>query len=234
MTFSISEFQAEVSTRGLARQNRFEVIIPNVNFLRGADESLLTLFCQSASIPGATVALKKQNLFGPAHLRPANINYGETFSASFLCDRGMWVKNLFDIWIHRVINPSSFTVAYKYEYARDIIVNQVDDSGTPTYSVKLIDAFPVSLGAMALNQSALDRFHMLPVTFAYRYWETDYVRNSEIYDVSVTPPLESIKPWGSKIAVDAPDLNIGEVGSSPPNTPVPGAGGNTSRIGFGA
>lgn len=183
--FSVQDFVSEVSKTGLARQNRFEILIPNME-----NEKLISLLCQGASIPGASILIKKQNIFGPSHLRPANINYGENVSFSFLCDKDMEVKKMFDTWMHRVINPSSFTVNYKDDYCRDIIINQLDEKEEITYSIKLIDAFPASLGALSLNQAALDRFHILPVTFAYRYWETLDISNSEIYDPGTPVPIE--------------------------------------------
>lgn len=194
MTFKISDFQSEVAGRGLARQNRFQVTIPNT-----ADIRLFQLFCQSASLPGATVQVKKQNLFGPAYIRPANINYGEQISLSFLCDKNMDIRRGFDDWIHQVINKSSFTVAYRSDYARDVYIDQLDEKENITYSIKLVDAFPVSIGALALNQSALDRFHILPVTLAYRYWEYgDNAFNSQLYTAESAPSEFSVREWNKR------------------------------------
>lgn len=194
MSFKISEFQAEVANRGLARQNRFQVSIPNTGDLR-----LFNLFCQSASLPGATVQVKKQNLFGPAYIRPANINYGEQISLSFLCDKDMQIRKGFDEWLHQVINKSSFTVAYKSDYARDVLIDQLNEKEEITYSIRLVEAFPVSIGALALNQSALDRFHILPVTLAYRYWEYgDNAFNSDTFIPGNKPSEFSIREWNKR------------------------------------
>lgn len=204
MTFRVQNFVQEVSSRGLARQNRFQVEISQVDFWPGGDSRILTLLCQSASLPGATIAVKKQTLFGPEYVRPGNINYGDTLQLSFLCDNDMWVRTVFDLWMHRVINTAEFTVNFKDQYARDIIIKQLDESENTTYAVKLVDAFPVQMGAMALNQSALDRFHILPVTFSYRYWETDKITNSEVFEPLVDGPKESLKRWGPVVPDNRP------------------------------
>jgi len=204
MTFRVQNFVQEVSSRGLARQNRFQVEISQVDFWPGGDSRILTLLCQSASLPGATIAVKKQTLFGPEYVRPGNINYGDTLQLSFLCDKDMWVRTVFDLWMHRVINTAEFTVNFKDQYARDIIIKQLDESENTTYAVKLIDAFPVQMGAMALNQSALDRFHILPVTFSYRYWETDKITNSEVFEPLVDGPKEGLKRWGPVVPDNRP------------------------------
>ena len=221
---TISKFVAEVTKRGLARQNRFEVIIPNLF----GDERLISLLCQSASLPGATVAVKKQMLFGPAYVRPASINYGDTISLSFLCDKDMSVRRAFDAWMHRVVNPSSFTVNYKDEYARNITIHQLDEKENYTYSIVLIDAFPVQLGALALNQSAMDRFHILPVTFSYRVWETYDITNTDIFQADIRGPQEVLKKRDVQPRlVDV--RNVEEVASATPGSQTNG-GGSLSNL----
>jgi hypothetical protein len=130
----------------------------------------------------------------------------------------MQTKKIFDSWIHTVVNKSTFTVNYKSSYVRDVVINQLDERENITYSVKLVDAFPVQIGNLALNQSALDRFHILPVTLNYRFWETNYIDNS-------TAPLESIftdfsTPPQQPRYIDP--SNIGEVGSAPPGSVILG------------
>lgn len=188
-TFSVTEFQQTIAKTGLARQNRFQVLIPNLT-----NGKLISLLCQGASLPGATIITKKQTLFGPTYIRPGSINYGETLQLSFLCDKEMEVKKTFDLWMHRVINQSSFTVNYKDEYARDIIIYQLDEGENITYSVKLIDTFPVIMGALSLNQAALDRYHILPITFAYRYWETLDIDNSQNYNFDIPKTQITTEP----------------------------------------
>jgi hypothetical protein len=198
---SISNFLAQVTKLGLARQNRFEVQIPNLF----GDERLISLFCQSATLPGASLALKKQTLFGPAYIRPASINYGESITLSFLCDKDMLVRKAFDKWIHSIVNPSSFTVNYKDEYARTITINQLDEKENYTYTIQLIDAFPTVIGALSLNQAALDRFHILPVTFSYRVWETGDITNTDIFQSTIVGPEELLKTTRTT----QPQLSVG-------------------------
>jgi hypothetical protein len=105
----------------------------------------------------------------------------------------MLVRKAFDNWIHSIVNPSSFTVNYKDEYARTITIYQLDEKENYTYSIQLIDAFPTVIGALSLNQAALDRFHILPVTFSYRVWETGDIRNTDIFQSTIVGPEELLK-----------------------------------------
>ena len=224
-TFSVTEFQQTISNKGLARQNRFQVLIPNL-----VDGELISLLCQSSNMPGATLQVKRQTLFGPSFIRPASINYGETVQMSFLVDKNMDVRKIFDGWIHSIINPSSFTVNYKDEYARDIIIYQLDEGENITYSLTLVDAFPMSLGSLSVNQAALDRFHILPVTFSYRYWETINISNSENFDPFIDGPNQKLKVTQPKIAPPIrPDAS--EAASNSPGSQTEGGSfGNLGPI----
>lgn len=226
MTLKISEFLATVADKGLARQNRFEVIISNLF----GSERLISLMCQTASLPGAAVQLKTQTLFGPAYFRPGTINYGGTLNLSFLCDGDMEVKKLFDRWIHTVINPSSFTVNYKDSYSRDVYINQLDEKENITYSVRLADAFPTQIGSLGLGQANLDRFHILPVTLSFRYWETAEISNNEIVNIPTSTTPIPLKQFNSRypqptLPPEPVDVtNIGAVGSAPVGSITTGGG----------
>lgn len=205
---SIQNFLSEIGKRGLARPNRFEVRISNVDFLPGDVSRILPLLCQSAALPGATILTRTQNLFGPIYVRPTSINYGDTLSMNFLVDKDMLVKNLFDTWIHNVVNMSSFTVNYKDAYARDILISQLDESERATYSVTLVDAFPISMGALSLNQGSNDTFHILPVTFSYRYWSSDVIQQDKSETSIINGPQEKLKEWGPKLTPSRPGEGV--------------------------
>ena len=175
MAFSIENFTGQVFGGGLARENRFRVTMPN----EVSGEQLVSLFCESSSLPQLIVISKQQRLFGPAHVRAATIDYGGAgLAMTFYVDREMRVKKWFDAWMHKCVNPGEYTVKYLSEYAGDILIEQLDEQDNVTYAVKLIGAFPTSCGPLSLNHGSLDTFHKLPVTFTYRYWETPAIQNT--------------------------------------------------------
>ena len=100
--FSLKNFQAQVRTGGLARPNRFEVLInlPPALIAQGYstnDSKILSLFCESTNLPMQTIGVKTQRIQGPAYQRPVSVDYGgEGITMTFLIDQQMDIKGFFD------------------------------------------------------------------------------------------------------------------------------------------
>lgn len=190
-TFNIENFRSAIASGGLARENRFEVLLPEF----GSGNTPVSLFCKTASLPQLAVLTKQQRLFGPSQIRAASIDYGgQGLQLTFYVDSNMDVKKYFDDWMHKCINSSSFTANYLKDYAKDVWIYQLNDKEEPVYEIKLAEAFPTGSGPLSLDQASNDSFHIFPVTFAYRYWETQDVNNSVFPDSvqSFTGPLERL------------------------------------------
>lgn len=201
-TFSVEQFLSTVSSKGLARENRFEVILPEQ--LTG--DFPVSLLCESTSLPQMSVVTKQQRLFGPTYNRAATNDYGGAgLQMVFLVDSDMKVKKYFDDWMHRCVAQSEFTAKYLKDYAFDIIINQLNEKNEVTYTIKLIEAFPTASGPMTLSQSAQDTFHRLPVTIAYRYWETDSISNSQTFASGIGTVSTAITPTAQPRSTFTPD-----------------------------
>ena len=88
--FNISNFQTQIRTRGVAKPNRFEVLLPVPSALTAVLDypQLITLFCESASLPVRNINVKQQRIQGPAYQRPMNVDYGgDNITMSFIVDR---------------------------------------------------------------------------------------------------------------------------------------------------
>jgi hypothetical protein len=174
--FSVDQFRQTVFANGLARENRFEVVMPEV--VTGGFP--VSIMCESTSLPQMSVVTKQQRLFGPTYNRAATVDYGGAgLQMVFYVDREMKVKKYFDAWAHLCVASSKFTARYLKEYAFNLQILQLDEKENITYSVTLVEAFPTNIGPMQLAQGSNDTFHRLPVTITYRYWQTADINNSE-------------------------------------------------------
>lgn len=169
-TFNLESFRAEVLGRSsLARVNRFEVDI-NAQFVPG-ESRLVSLYAEQANIPLLNIFTKPLKIFGPAHQRPITSEYGgEGLAMTFHVDRDMKVRRFFEDWMHKIVDPDTFTVGYQSEYATTINIRQLDDRNNVVYEVQLLEAFPRNMNIMELNNAASNQTHRLTVLFAYRYW----------------------------------------------------------------
>lgn len=217
-TFSLDEFRSKIAATGIARPNRFQVILPEL----GNGASLPSLFCESSSLPPLSVLTRTQRIQGPVHHRASNLDYGGGgIAMTFFVDSNMDVKKYFDTWVHTTVNQGSFTVNYYDDYAKPISIYQLDERDNEKYQIDLIGAFPVALSVMELNQGSNDMAHRLTVTFAYRYWSSDSINQFGIsqdrdpYDArgratSQTDPrivgsapltYGQVSQWGPKVAL---------------------------------
>lgn len=193
-TFSLDEFRSRLSNLGIARPNRFQVILPEL----GNGAALPSLFCESSSLPPLAVLTRSQRIQGPLHQRASNLDYGGGgISMTFYVDSNMDVKRYFDTWVHMTVNPASFTVNYYDEYAKSIKISQLDERDNEKYQIELIEAFPTSLGVMELNQGSNDTVHRLTVTFSYRYWRSDSISQTDVGQSTAQPSDQAIEQGGS-------------------------------------
>jgi hypothetical protein len=171
--FSISNFISEVNIRGLARPNRFEVFIlppPGLGALTGSGR-LVSLLCESASLPAMSISTKPYRIYGASYQRPVSSEFnGDGITLSFYIDNKMEVKSFFDAWMFKVVNPNSFNVSYQREYVSQIKIAQLDEKNNENYSIYLEDAFPRAVNMLDLNMGSTNQVHKLNVTFAYRRW----------------------------------------------------------------
>ena len=190
--FQLSNFQREVLGRGLARTNRFEVIIPRPAIInrRTAQTGInggivggerigtstippqrISILCEQAAFPLFNINVKPYRIYGTPYQRPVTSDYGgDGLPMTFHVDRAMTVKRFFEDWGRFIINKDTFNVAYQDQYAVDIEIYQLDEFNKRTYGVKLIEAFPRSQNQIELNMGAQNQTHRMIVLFSYRKW----------------------------------------------------------------
>jgi hypothetical protein len=170
-TFSLPEFQSQVLGRGLARTNRFDVIINIPPCLGGRDNRTISLLCEQASLPLLNINTKSHRIYGPPLPRPVTSEYGgEGLPLTFHVDREMKVKRFFEDWMEKIIDRDTFNVAYKSTYTTFLYISQLDEADNVNYTIDVEDAFPRSMNLMELNNAAQNQTHRLTVLFAYRKW----------------------------------------------------------------
>ena len=87
------------------------------------------------------------------------------------------VKEFFDIWQTKIINPETGNVAnYWTNIVGAINISRLSNDATSftdadtTYNVELREAYPSAVGEIALGHSQGSEILKLSVTFKYRKW----------------------------------------------------------------
>ena len=169
MAGSIAEFKASFNTE-LARPNKFDVNIPVPLGLipyRGTSR-MLTMRCENAELPGRTIATTTAKIYGVEEKFPYMTSFND-MSLTFIVSDNMKEKKFFDAWLDWINPNTSYNIKYKQDYSVALRINQYNVKNQVSYSVDLIDAFPIAVNQMDLNWSS-DGYHKLTVTFAYTSW----------------------------------------------------------------
>lgn len=176
MAGSIQDFKSSFTT-DLARPSRFDVEIPIPIGLvpyRGISRRM-NMRCENAELPGRTIATTTQKIYNLEEKFPYQTTYSD-ITLTFIVGDDMKEKLLFDAWMNWINPTVNYDFKYKSDYASTLRINQYDVRNNVTYSVDLIDAFPISMNSMNLDWSS-DGSHKLTVVFAYTSWRNNSLEN---------------------------------------------------------
>lgn len=195
--FTIKDFKGEVLGKGLAEESRFEVFIGVPNCLLGSSPwgkymqgSLLRI--ESVQFPALSLHVKQRKIFGPSHPVPVGMDYGgeQGITITFVMDRDMKTKSMFDAWMDSIVPFETQTLAYPADYKTDMMISQLDKSDGSVYMAVVEDVFPRVVSAMNGNANGKD-FQRVQVTFAYRKWSSRDVQSYKTAAASAASNLVS-------------------------------------------
>ena len=183
---NISDFKAQLIGGG-ARANQFFVQLSFPSFVTaGALTGLRAQFmCKAAQLPASTV----ENIPLQYRGRAVNIAGERTFTPWTITvynDVDFGIRNAMEQWSNGIQNLSSTNgLTNPRDYQVDLAVNQLDRNGAVVKTYKFIDAFPIEIGAIALDYDQANTVETFDVTFQYNYW-TSATAESGGFGVSTT------------------------------------------------
>lgn len=194
--FKVSNFLSHFDKhKDFARTSRFEVRIAPPPVLSTSETYELRFQCESSELPAYGVNVVENRQYGVGSPVASTPTAFSDITLTFICAGDMWEKKLFDRWMNAVIPINNYNPRYKESYTTSKIeifqfsgvstVNNPEQSER-AYVVSLINAFPVSMGALTLNWGD-DGVHRLPITFKYDYWTTVEL---EKYAIPSTDPQD--------------------------------------------
>ena len=173
MPFNINQFYSSINKNGISRSDLFEIFFPGPS--QGDD---LRFRARSVNLPGRSVNILEYFELGPEYKLGSFPNYTDV-SIEFLCSEDLSEREYFLIWQdkivgnHRRTNFGGFLQSEYYkDYVQNIDINIYNEVGTKTKTVKLLEAFPTTIGDISYDWGNSE-YATVDVTFAYRYYETD-------------------------------------------------------------
>ena len=192
---TLNDFIAQVKTVGMARTNRFNVILtpPQALSQIGANGlKNILIFCDQVQIPGLNLATVQNRSFGEFREIPYEKLYGD-IQLSFYVDNNLTVKGLFDDWMDLIQNPNTRTFEYYDKYITDMQIEVEDLDNRIRYRTYVYEAYPKTISPIQLDYSSKDVMKM-QVTMQYKYYKTEYfgVANEPISKPASNPQIEEI------------------------------------------
>lgn len=175
MSASISSFVSTINKRGIARSNRFVVLIPPIRGIkmftnplmnavftqiggkmRGNSALGIGLLCSSADLPAQSfmssdkMEYPKTREMVPYALTP------RTTSMRFLCGRDMFEYYFFQNWQNDIVNRETHLTNYYDEYTTSVIVSQLDEADNVIAAVEYESCYPISVSPINMDWSNKD------------------------------------------------------------------------------
>ena len=184
----LNEFISKVKSTGLAKTNRYRVTIATPALMTEFMNSgrLITLFCESTSLPGQVVATTEQRIMGEAREFPYIKQY-DNITLSFYIDNNFEVKGFFDNWLNSVSNTQNKITSYYKDYIAPTVLIEVlpMDSEVSTYSITLHEAYPKGISPIQLSADSRD-IAKIGVSLNYKYYTTSHVASTKYQTINVT------------------------------------------------
>ena len=184
----LNEFISKVKSTGLAKTNRYRVTIATPALMTGFMNSgrLITLFCESTSLPGQVVATTEHNVMGEHREFPYMKKY-DNITLSFYIDNNFEVKGFFDNWLNSVSNTQNKITSYYKDYIAPTVLIEVlpMDSEVSTYSITLHEAYPKGISPIQLSADSRD-IAKIGVSLNYKYYTTSHVASTKYQTINIT------------------------------------------------
>lgn len=168
-TFNINQFRSSIGNGG-ARPNQFMVSLSFPTFVPSASQATqrAPFLVHNASLPGvdqppATVMYRGRefHMTGDMVFQPMTI--------AFYNSDDMVLRTAFEQWMNGQENYiQKFGQTNPSAYMRDVDIYQLDRNGVVLKGYKLLDAFPINVGEIALGFDQNNQVSSTTVTLRYQ------------------------------------------------------------------
>ena len=144
----------------------------------GPTQSALTPFLvKSASLPGTQLGTIEIPYRGRRIKVPGDRTFSD-WTINIINDNKFQLRNLFELWVNSIQSMERNVAANEFQNLlgpvfQDWTVNQLDRTGKPLKSYKLIGCFPTDISAIDLSYEATDQIEEFSVTLAYSYFTSN-------------------------------------------------------------
>ena len=155
--------------------------------------------CESINLPGRNLNTSEEtNIYGPTREVVDGVTYADDITMTFQASSGLEERVFFEEWQELAFNKQTWNVGYYNDYVSTVEIYLMDRQDQRRYGIKLIEAFPKTIGPTELSHASNNEIIKIPVSFSFRYWETLDVNRQpasltdKIYDTVVNTVQRNI------------------------------------------
>jgi len=187
---SVSAFLSAASA-GLARPNKYEIELTlppgiqsawdgvSLNSTAGVIGSVgmrlnsngaLNMMCHTVTMPQRSLMTTDLRQYGSPYKVPHSQSY-DTIALSFYARPELQERKFFETWQQTVVNITSNTMNFYYEYVSDVKIHQLDAKGNRTYSIIAYEAYPLSVGVVDYSYSSMNAIQNITAVLTFKHWK---------------------------------------------------------------
>jgi len=175
----LDKFLTTFKKTGFSKPYLFEIIIPRIVLDDSASlHENIKLYAKTASIPSQLINQIQVPFQGRLVKLPGEKQF-QDWTVTIINDEGYTMRNFFEGWAEMISsnkNAERNNQKILADLLKDIQVTQLDTGDKEVQSYVLINAFPINIGPAELNWESINSTQDFTVTFAYQYFDTDYIK----------------------------------------------------------
>lgn len=189
---NIADFKAQMLGGG-ARPNQFFVQLTFPEFVTGGIVAgqQAQFMCKAAQLPASNI----ENIQVLYRGRPVNFAGERTFqpwTITVYNDTSFGIRNAFERWQSGIQNYSATNgLTNVASYQKDMDVVQLDRNGAPVKTYKFVDAYPVSIGAIALDFDQQNSIETFDVEFQFNYFVSNTSTDTNGQNFSISTAINT-------------------------------------------
>lgn len=148
----------------------------------------INIKCHTAMFPQRTIQTSELKQNTNPYRVPHSVIY-DPVTFSFYADATGDTRRFFDTWQSAAVNIENHTLNFYDEFVTPVTISAMDEAGRKTYSVRLFEAYPLSVGAMDISYAQANNFQNVVCTLAYRYWKEIPVKQTGYVNVGALDPI---------------------------------------------
>lgn len=165
---ALQDFITHVRSVGFTTGAKYAIVAPAIGGGRNAE--IVSMMCNTASLPGSGVMTTELRYFGEVSERPYGVFYTPV-QLTFYLDNALSAKKYFDEWMKLIVNKDTRTFGYYDDFVKTVEIIVMDRNDNEIDRIKLHEAYPKTINDVGLDYSS-NAPMVLSVNLVYKWWES--------------------------------------------------------------